>query len=76
MHIILKPIKNLLLIKNNKNQRIQIFFNTKTIFHQQVHLPVPCVNFTQITIKNLNLKNKGVGYTTQINLFVDQYTNL
>jgi len=58
MHIILKPIENLLLTKNNKNQIIQIFFKIKTVFHQQVHLPVPCVNFTQITIKNLNLKNK------------------
>ena len=57
MHIKQLRLKNLLLIKNNKNQKILIFIKFIFVFHQQVHLPVPCVNFTQITVKNLNVTN-------------------
>lgn len=32
--------------------------NYINILHQQVPLPVPCVNFTQITIKPINTKKK------------------
>lgn len=38
----------------NINKHNKYFKNN--ILHQQVPLPVPCVNFTQITIKPINKK--------------------
>jgi len=43
--------------------KIQTFKKNKKLYinilHQQVPLPVPCVNFTQITIKLINIKYKN-----------------